>query len=369
MVEKIRHWLALNMIPGVGASRCQKLLKHFGSPQAILEANLSELQHVSGIGEYTARQIISFRNRLDIEREISKIEKQKVSILTFLDDDYPPNLRLIFDPPVVLYVKGKILPEDRIAIAVVGTRRPTGYGKMVAEMLGKELAERNITVVSGLARGIDTCAHRGALSCGGRTIAVLGCGIDICYPPENRAIFDEIGERGAIVSEFSMGTRPEKINFPLRNRIISGLSLGAVIVEAGSRSGALITAGCALEQGREVFAVPGNIFSLESKGTHSLIKEGAKLVEKCEDIIEEIQSLRDALPPSSVIKSPEEVKLSEEEEKVYSLLSFEPVHIDFISKESGLPISRVSPVLMNLEMKGKIRQVMGKMFLRFPEKQ
>ncbi|MCJ7646196.1 DNA-processing protein DprA [bacterium] len=371
MAEKIEHWLALNMIPGVGASRCQKLLKHFGSPQAILGADLKELQHVSGIGEYTARQIVKFRDELDIqiEKEISKIEKQKVSIVTFSDDNYPSNLKSIFDPPIVLYVKGKLLPEDRIAIAMVGTRRPTAYGKMVAEKLSKELAEREVSVVSGLARGIDTSAHKGALSCGGRTIAVLGCGIDICYPRENRAIFDEIVKSGAVVSEFPMGTPPERINFPLRNRIISGLSLGAVIVEAGSRSGALITADCALEQGREVFAVPGNIFNLGTKGTHSLIKQGAKLVERCEDIIEEIRCLRDVLPVCPAIRSVGEVKLSQEEERVYNLLSFEPIHIDLISKDSGLPINKISSVLMNLEMKGKIRQVAGKMFLRVPETQ
>jgi len=269
----------------------------------------------------------------------------------------------------VLYVKGKLLPEDRIAIAMVGTRRPTTYGKMVAEKLSKELAEREINIVSGLARGIDTSAHKGALSCGGRTIAVLGCGIDICYPPENRALFNEIGERGVVVSEFPMGTRPEKMNFPMRNRIISGLSLGVVIVEAGFRSGALITAGCALEQGREVFAVPGNIFNLGTKGSHSLIKQGAKLVEECEDIIEEIRCLRDVLPVSPAIKSLREVKLSSEEERVYNLLSFEPIHIDLISKQSGLAINRISSVLMNLEMKGRIRQVVGKMFLRAPEAQ
>jgi len=369
MAGKFEHWLALNMIPGVGATRCQNLLKHFGSAQAILEADLKELQHVSGIGEYTARQIVNSRDNLDIEKEISRIEKQKVSVVTLSDDDYPSNLRSIFDPPIVLYVKGKLLPEDRIAIAMVGTRRPTTYGKMVAEKLSKELAERDITVVSGLARGIDTSAHKGALSRGGRTIAVLGCGIDICYPRENKALFDEIGERGAVVSEFPMGTRPEKMNFPMRNRIISGLSLGAVIVEAGSKSGALITAECALEQGREVFAVPGNIFNLGTKGTHSLIKQGAKLVESCGDIIEEISCLRDVLPVSQAIKSSGEVKLSQEEARVYELLSFEPIHIDLISKQSGLPISRVSPVLMNLEMKGIIRQVAGKMFLRAPEGQ
>ncbi len=369
MADKMEHWLTLSMIPGIGATRCQKLLKHFGSPQAILGANLDELQHVDGIGEYTARQIVSTRDKLDVEKEISRIKKQKVSIVTFSDDNYPVNLRSIFDPPIVLYVKGELLPEDRIAIAMVGTRRPTTYGKMVAEKMSRELAEREVSVVSGLARGIDTSAHKGALSCGGRTIAVLGCGIDICYPPENRALFDEISERGVVVSEFPMGTRPEKMNFPVRNRIISGLSLGVVIVEAGHRSGALITAECALEQGREVFAVPGNIFNLGTKGTHSLIKEGAKLVENCEDIIEEIRCLRDVLPVSPAIKCLREVKLSPEEERVYNLLSFEPIHIDLISKQSGLAINRVSPVLINLEIKGKIRQVAGKMFLRVPEAQ
>jgi DNA processing protein len=358
------------MIPGIGPLRCQKLLKQFGSPEAILKADLSELQHVSGIGEYIASQIVSFRDKIDVEGEISKIEKQKVSLVTFSDDNYPPNLKSIFDPPIVLYVKGKLLPQDRIAIAIVGTRRPTSYGKMVAEKLSKELAEGGVSVVSGLARGIDTSSHKGALSCGGRTIAVLGCGIDICYPPENRALFDQIAECGAVVSEFPMGTPPDRMNFPLRNRIISGLSLGVVIVEAGLKSGALITAECALEQGREVFAVPGNIFNLGTKGTHSLIKQGAKLVENCQDIIEEISCLRDVLPASkAVIKSTREIELSPEEEKIYNLLSFEPIHIDLISKESGLPINRVSPVLMNLEMKGKIRQVAGKMFLRVPETQ
>ncbi len=369
MADKIEDWLALSMIPGIGATRCQKLLNHFGSPQAILGANLEELRHIGGIGEYTARQIVNYKDKLDIEKEISRIKKRKISVVTFSDDNYPANLRSIFDPPIVLYVKGKLLPEDRIAIAVVGTRRPTTYGKMVAEKLSRELAEREVSVVSGLARGIDTCAHKGALSGGGRTIAVLGCGIDICYPPENEALFDEISERGAVVSEFSMSTRPEKMNFPMRNRIISGLSLGAVIVEAGHKSGALITAESALEQGREVFAVPGNIFNLGTKGTHLLIQQGAKLVEKCDDIIEEIRCLRDVMPVSTAIEYHREVKLTQEEEKVYNLLSFEPVHIDLISKQSGLSINRVSPLLMNLEIKGKIRQVAGKMFLRVPEAQ
>jgi len=368
MAEKIEQWLLLNMIPGVGSSRCQKLLKHFGSPQAILEASVKELEHVSGIGEYTARQIVNLKDKLDVERELSRIEKQKICIITFFDENYPSNLKSIFDPPVLLYVKGKLLPEDIIAIAMVGTRRPTAYGKMVAEKLSGELAERDVTVVSGMARGIDSFSHRGALSRGGRTIAVLGCGIDVCYPPENRDLLNEISEKGAVVSEFPMGTRPERMNFPLRNRVISGLSLGVVIVEAGPKSGALITAECALEQGREVFAVPGNIFNLETKGTHSLIKEGAKLVEGYGDIIEEISCLRDVLPVTPTTKLQRQVELSEEEERVYNLLSFEPIHIDLISKESGLPINRISPILMNLEMKGRIREVAGKMFLRLPEK-
>ncbi|RMF83499.1 MAG: DNA-protecting protein DprA, partial [Nitrospinota bacterium] len=273
--EEKCYWIGLNLLPRVGRITYQKLLTHFGSPREVLHASKQELLRVKGIGEKMAEEITSFPLEAALKRELANIERYGVQILTLSDPDYPPLLKTIYDPPPVLYVQGNLCLQDQYAIALVGSRTPTSYGRLVAERLAQDLARRQITVVSGLARGIDGCAHRGALKGGGRTIAVAGCGLDIVYPPEHRRLKEQIIKQGACLSEFPLGTQPERMNFPLRNRIISGLSLGTVVVEAGERSGSLITAEWALEQGREVFAVPGNITSAASRGTHKLIKAGA----------------------------------------------------------------------------------------------
>ncbi|MBN3039340.1 MAG: DNA-processing protein DprA [Candidatus Omnitrophica bacterium] len=290
-------------------------------------------------------------------------KKSPIKILNFADEEYPINLKYIFDPPASLNIKGSLLKEDSIAIAVVGSRRATYYGQHNAENLAFHLAAKGITIVSGLARGVDSAAHRGALKAGGRTIAVLGSGVDVIYPPENSKLAEDVARNGAVISEFPLGTPPFKQNFPRRNRIISGMSLGIVVIEAAKRSGALITANFALEQGREVFAIPGKIGSLTSQGTHSLIKDGAKLVESVEDIIEEIESLRiyqdvkkqEALPLPG---------LSEEEKQIYDNITKEPSYIDDIMEKVIFSHGKLLNCLLRLEHKGLIKELPGKQFIR-----
>ncbi|MFH1563239.1 MAG: DNA-processing protein DprA [Nitrospirota bacterium] len=361
----IKPWIQLNMITGIGPMRFATLLKHFGSPQAILSANASNLSQVKGIGPQLAQRIIEEKDKVKVDAELEKVEKEGVTVLTLDSEDYPMNLKSIYDPPPVLYLKGKLQPDDRLSIAMVGSRAATTYGKTIAERLAAELVHAGFTIISGLARGIDVASHRSAIDSNGRTIAVLGCGIDIIYPPENKKLFYEIIEHGAIITEFPIGTPPEKFNFPQRNRIISGLSLGTVIVEAPLKSGALITADCALEQNREVFAVPGSVGSRLSQGTHQLIKQGAKLTESAEDIIEELELFRDALKNIPQVKKNTEIALSTDEDKLYQFISsIEPQHIDTISCLSQMTAAQVAGVLIQLEIKGVIKQLMGKRFIR-----
>lgn len=325
-------------------------------------------------------KVYSFANNVTIDKEIALIEKDGVSIITIDDERYPDNLRHIYSPPSLLYVRGNFAPEDYYNIAIVGSRRASLYGRQNAEKIARQLAERGFTVTSGMARGIDTFAHRGALKACGRTIAVLGCGINIIYPPENKNLMEEISHNGAVVSEFPMNTPPHRQNFPIRNRIISGLSLGVVVVEAAEKSGALITASFALEQGREVFSVPGRIDMPTSKGTSSLIKDGAKLVEGVEDILEELRSMPNvqaAGSPSTLLgasgqpssaKASEgrqaavRPKLTEEEAEILNSLSDGPKHIDEIS--SNINSSNVCNILLKLELKKLIRELPGKMFVK-----
>jgi len=359
----MESWIRLNLIPGLGPVRIRQLLEYFSTPQRILSASREELEAVPHFGPALAETVVKEKERVKVDEELKKISAYGVNILTIGDKSYPKNLKEIYAPPPVLYVKGEILPEDFISVAVVGTRRCTAYGRTVSEKLSRELASRGITVVSGLARGIDTSAHLGALKGGGRTIAVLGTGIDICFPRENRELFDEIARRGAVVSEFPFSTGPEKGNFPRRNRCISGFSLGVVVVEAPERSGALITANLALEQGREVFAVPGNIFSSRSRGTHSLIQEGAKLVHRVEDIVDELKIWSEAMPLSPAPISGR-VTISKEEQAVYEQLTHEPVHIDILCQETRLPIHQLSRIMSSLEMKGAAVQIGQKLFIK-----
>jgi len=278
------------MVEGFGSGALRNLLEFFVSPKEILE-NTDRLTKFPGITQTLAEKIAWVKKQADPFRELELAAKEHIRIVSIFDESYPTNLKNIFSPPILLYVKGKLLTRDVAGVAMVGSRRPTPYGRLTAERLSAELAGRGITVVSGMARGIDTATHKSALKAGGRTIAVLGSGLDIIYPAENRALAEQIASSGAVISEFPMGTRPLRKNFPRRNRVISGLSLGVVVVEAAQKSGSLITAGFALDQGREVFAVPGKIDSYASKGTHSLIKQGAKLVEDSEDIIEELRPI------------------------------------------------------------------------------
>ena len=325
------RFLILNMVEDLGSVRTQSLLRHFGSLEKVFRAREGELRKVEGIGEKISLKIIQSIRGIDLQKELDLIKRHNIKIISFLDKGYPKNLKNIYDPPMVLYVLGNVLPQDDVAIAIVGSRLASFYGLQQAERMGFQLASRGITVVSGLARGIDSAGHKGALKAGGRTLAVLGSGILNIYPQEHRELARKISENGALISEFPMMTIPEKGNFPKRNRIISGLSLGVVVVEAAQRSGALITSDIAMEEGREVFAVPGKVDSITSRGTNKLIKQGAKLAETANDILEELD-----LQISSGLKQDEGIlvsKLDKTETLVYNLLSSETQHI-FV-KERG----------------------------------
>ncbi|MBI5747994.1 MAG: DNA-protecting protein DprA [Nitrospinae bacterium] len=357
-------WIALNMVDGIGSITYQKLITHFDNPEKVFSASKKELMEVDGIREKTANSIKSFRMDEEIKDELNRIEKSGVGILTIDESEYPSSLKTIYDPPHVIYIKGKIMENDTIAVAIVGSRSPTTYGKLATEKISMELSVRGVTIISGMARGIDSIAHKSAIAGGGRTIAVLGCGLNVIYPPENFKLMDEIISHGAVISEFPMSARPDKMNFPQRNRIISGLSLGTLIVEAAEKSGSLITARHAIEQGREVFAIPGSINSPKSRGTNRLIKSGAKLVEGAEDIIDEFPSdVRSFLKlPEKEIK--EDYNLVGDEKHIFSLIDTESRHIDTIVEHSNLPVSVVSGILVKLELKGLVRQLSGKMFIR-----
>lgn len=293
-------------------------------------------------------------------------KQSKTNTLNISDKDYPANLRYIYDPPATIYAAGNIIEQDNVAIAIVGCRRATSYGLKNAEGLAFELAARGITVVSGLARGVDSAAHQGALKAKGRTLAVLGSGLNIIYPPENKKLAQQIAENGAVISEFTADTPPLPQNFPRRNRIISGLSLGVVVVEAARKSGALITANLALEQGREVFALPGKIDSFASQGTHDLIKHGAKLVESVQDIIEELEPLKYLQVKNGESEGKTEIKLnlSFEEGKIYSFLSSEAIHIDEIMQQVALPFGKLLTALLQLQHKKLVKELPGKLFMR-----
>lgn len=361
--NSLKYWLAWNKIPDIGPKRFYKLLEYFGSVDTAWQAKLGEISKILNLSSKISSRISEEKNNIIPERELDLIHKYKVNVLTIEDVLYPENLKTIHYPPPVLYFKGTIVEADKNSISIVGSRKATYYGKMVAEKLSKDLSLAGLTIISGMARGIDTAAHKGALSVNGRTIAVLGCGIDHIYPPENRRLAQEIKESGAVISEFPLFTLPERQNFPRRNRIISGLSLGTVVVEAAEKSGALITADLALDQGREVFAIPGNINSPLSNGSHNLIKQGAKLVNNYQDILEEIHI---ALPQKTAEKEmvKENTSLTEEEKIIYRLITKEPTQIDEIIEVSKLPVGKVSEMLLTLELKDLIKEIEGKRFIK-----
>jgi DNA processing protein len=359
--------IALNLIGNVGPIRVRQLLERFGEATAILRAGREQLLRVNGIGEETAAAIAGWETNADLKGELKKIDEFGCRILIQTDEEYPPLLRQIYDPPLVLYVKGALLSKDKNAVAMVGSRMTTHYGIEVARKLAYQLAYLGVTVVSGGARGIDSAAHQGALSAKGRTVAVLGTGINLVWPPENKELYERIKDNGALITQFPFNRPGDKQSFPIRNRIVAGMTLGTVVVEANLTSGALITANFANEYGRQVFAVPGRIDSPRSKGCHDLIKKGAKLCEGAEDILSEFEYL---FPPSNRPASAAEtgtlpaLELSENEQKVYDSLSEEQLSIDEVIRQSGLPSSAVSVSLLSLEMKRVIRQQPGKMFVR-----
>ncbi len=368
MTENLHYWIALKQVLGIGAVLYKRLIENFKTPEAVFSADEEALWAIEGISESVAKNILTFKDFDSAKKEIEKIEKEGVTLLTLNHSEYPPLLLTIYDPPPILYRKGKV-DNDPYPVAMVGTREMTSYGKSVAERLAGELARVGITIVSGFARGIDSVAHRATIAAGGRTFAVLGCGIDIVYPREHKKLYDEIVEKGVIFSEFPMGAHPEPRYFPQRNRIISGLSLGCVVVEASVKSGSLITARFALEHGREVFAVPGSILSETSKGVHYLLQSGAKLVVEVQDILKELlPQLKANRPQEDMIRVPivEKKKpvLIGDQDNLYNLLSLEPKQINTIIEESKLAPSVVSYCLLELELKGIVRQLGGQFFIR-----
>ena len=402
--QETTNLLHLSLIQGIGTKTVQFLIKILGSAEKVLNASSQELQKIEGLSSTARERLIQKRLGCPLERELELIHEFRCQIVTLYDAAYPPLLKEIDTPPLLLYVRGELKPEDAFSIALVGSRQAKDYGRRVSYQLSYQLAKRGLTVISGFAKGIDTCAHRGALEAGGRTIAVMGNGLSLIYPAGNSELVEKIIESGALISEFPMGMKPRSENFPRRNRIISGLTLGTVVVEASNRSGALITARLASEQGREVFAVPGEIFSELSTGTHKLIDNGAKLISTVDDLLEalprhalhQISALTPTQESDRNIEIPEtppimkgeldqtsstalktaatEKKnttpvvpppdLTTDEKTVFNAIEVPSSHIDTIVRATQLPISQVSSVLLMLELKGAIQQLPGKQFTK-----
>ncbi|MBL7165396.1 MAG: DNA-protecting protein DprA [Dehalococcoidales bacterium] len=350
--KDIKYWIGFSFIPSIGRVRLNRLEAHFGNLEDAWKAGPDEYIR-AGLDKNVVRAIVSWRPRVDLEAEMEKLERYGVQVLTWHDALYPSRLKEIHDYPPVLYIHGSLLPEDEWCLAVVGTRRASAYGRQVTEEIVADLAGSRITVASGLAKGIDSIAHRSALDAGGRSIAVFAHGLDIVYPIENTSLARRIAQHGALISEFPLGTRPKPEYFPRRNRIISGISLGVLVVEAGTTSGALITANMALEQNREVLAVPGSILSPASRGTNRLIQEGAKLVRDYRDILEELNLGAVA----QQIEMKEVLPESDTESLLLKQLSAEPTHVDEVCRASGLPVSTVSSTLAMMELKGLVRTI------------
>ena len=366
--------LVLSQIPGIGFNRLRTLVSHFGDTKSVMSATPREICGVEGFNRKLASMVTHFgKSKLHAaaqryaEAQLSRLNKVGGTIVSFWDKRYPELLRKIYDPPTFYFLRGNVTEADAYSVALVGTRSPSRYGMTIAEQLSQDCASLRITVVSGLARGVDTVAHQVSLKSSGRTIAVIGSGIDVCYPPENRNLLERIIESGAVLSEYEMGAKPDAVNFPRRNRIISGISLGTIVIETDVDGGAMITANMALDQNREVFAVPGTITSKKSRGCHALIREGkAKLVESMDDILAELScKLKPLLKnvPSAIPRQPVE-GLTLFERTVCDALSDEPVHVDVIAERCRMAISDLLVYLLALEFKGVVRQLPGKMFLR-----
>ncbi|MCR4430162.1 MAG: DNA-processing protein DprA [Tepidanaerobacteraceae bacterium] len=358
-MEDSKLLIALNMIPMLGSKRIIDIASIFKDSSGFLKATSEDLMQIPGISNKLCEHILKYRERVDPYAEIVRAKKAGAIIVTVLDIDYPVLLSQIYDPPPVLYVLGDPAILKYNAVAIVGTRKASSYGKKVAEIFAKDLASMEINVVSGMARGIDSYAHKGAIDAGGPTTAVLGCGIDIVYPPENINIMKNIVQCGCIITSFPMGTRPLSNNFPARNRIISGLSLGTLVVEAAEKSGSLITADFALEQGREVFAIPGSIMSPYSRGAHRLIKQGAKLVEDVNDILDELHLKNTIIHKRAPTENTFGASLNDDEKTVLNLLDFHPVHIEQLLVQSEKTSGEINSIITRLELKGLISSLPG----------
>ncbi|MEI7768605.1 MAG: DNA-processing protein DprA [Chloroflexales bacterium] len=346
-----RYYLGFNLVPGVGPARLARLIAHCGSVEAAWHADALDLA-MAGIDSRSSAALLAARPQLNLDAELERAGRAGVSLYTIEDAAYPGLLRAAPGAPPLIYVRGEITPADDWAVASVGTRAPTSYGREAAQRLSYDLAGSGVTVVSGLALGVDSVAHAAALEAGGRTIAVLGSGVDLPYPERNRGIAERIAAQGALISDYPLGTRPVAANFPPRNRIISGLSLGTLVVEAGEKSGALITVDFALEQGRDIFAVPGHIFSRQSAGTHRLLRDGAALATSAADILEGLN-----LTAAGVQREARaELPADQTEAALLDLLSYEPQHADAIGRAAGLPPAQVAATLAVLELKGLARQ-------------
>ena len=362
-MDDLKYWVAFSRVPSLGPVKFRRLEERFGSLDDAWHARQDELR-AAGLDDRTTRSIISHRDSIDPDTEMDDLASSGAHAVNWHHPEYPPRLKEISDPPPLLYLRGAILPADERSVAVVGTRRATAYGREAAATLAGDLARIGVTIVSGLARGIDAIAHRAALEAGGRTIAVFGSGIDVVYPAEHTRLAQEIQESGALSSEHALGTRPTARHFPLRNRLISGMSLGTLVVEAPKESGAMWTVRHALEQDREVFCVPGSIFSPVSRGTNLLIQDGAKLVMDYNDVLEELNltavshqiEMREILHPDD-----------DKEAVVLSHVSHEPIHIDDIRRRASLPINVVSSTLAMMELKGMVKQVGGMNYIRARE--
>jgi DNA processing protein len=363
MEEELIFLNALNRVPYLGPVRIEAMVKCFGSARGAWEASpgaLGLVPELKGIAERLALE----RHEINPAKQWRRLKEMRIACLSLESPAYPPLLKQISQPPPLLYYRGQWRDEDYLAVAVVGSRRCTFYGKEVAGRLAAELAAAGLAVVSGMALGIDSAAHQGALEARGRTIAVLGCGPERCYPPGNTSLYQSISEQGIVLSEFPLDTRPLPQHFPRRNRIISGLSLGTVVVEATEKSGALITAHCALEQNREVFAVPGNVGSPYSRGCHRLLREGARLVETVRDIIDELAVGPVVVEAAAAVSSAPAITLAGEEQRILELIPYQPIHMDEIVRLSGASAALIGPILLNLELKGCLRQLPGKYFCR-----
>lgn len=371
--EFLKYIYLLTQVNKLGNVKIRNVMNHFSSPENFYKCTINDLKRINGIDESISREIFtSIKNKEKHFREFdevfSRAERSEIKLVCISDKDYPENLKRIFDTPVLLYYKGKLSETDKYSLSIVGTRNPTEYGKYNCEKFTDELSGLNIPIISGFARGIDTIVHKTCIKNKRLNYAVFGCGADVIYPYENKRLYSEVIECGAVISEYPLGAKPDKVNFPRRNRIISGISIGTIVVESGIKGGALLTAEIAVDQDREVFAFPGNISSKQSEGTNELIKRGqAKLITNIEDILTELEvKLKPILKKEYTAKTDVlTLNLSESENKIYSVLDYDPVHIDTINELTDLTISDCLVNLLTLEFKSLVRQVPGKYFMRY----